>query len=474
MKRRDFSNLIELGRGAQSVVYRARQRSIDRPVVLKRMRYGSAAERSALRDHISALASASIPVSAAVYGMFVHKSSVWVVEESLDGVSLAEAESERWTAALKLYFSGMLVAALGNVHKAGWAHGDIKPSNILLTARGDIRFIDFGLAHPLPADGMSDGQLLLRGGTPDYLAPEVSLPRPYDYRKADIYSIAVLIDKLMKAPANGLSRTLSELLPESTGAALAGALSVDPARRPASAFSLAKPFYDAAAALGLRGEQADREFAVTASGRWRAVTAHRYIAAVDELSHSSPGNAYRVLCELLEIEPDCSEAVSRLELLPSGNDHRRRHIYAALGAVGLAAGAAAFFLFAMPESDYRTSGLATVASADSQILFDAPGGTGRPAADAPLMEPPAETTVRGVLRLTGVPEGARVLVDRIERRLEHPCDTMTLSPGDHVIHIRNDSNVVFEKSVRIFPLAEAVIAVDCTIVREIANVRNDR
>jgi serine/threonine protein kinase len=178
MNRRDFSDLIELGRGAQSIVYRARQHAMGRTVVLKRMRAENREQRQAAIAHVKALSNATIPASAAIYGLFVHKRDVWIVEEYIEGITLDEARVDSWSDALRFYQAGLLAAALGAVHNAGWAHGDIKPSNILLTVQGDVLFLDFGLARQIRGGGLADDQLFYRAGTLDYLAPEASLPHP--------------------------------------------------------------------------------------------------------------------------------------------------------------------------------------------------------------------------------------------------------------------------------------------------------
>lgn len=462
MNRRDFSDLIELGRGAQSIVYRARQHAMGRTVVLKRMRAENREQRQAAIAHVKALSSSSIPASAAIYGLFVHKRDVWIVEEYIEGITLAEARLESWPPALRLYQAGLLVAALGRVHNAGWAHGDIKPSNILLTVRGDVRFLDFGLARPIDGGGMADDQPFFRAGTLDYLVPEASLPHPYDCRKADIYAAALSIEKLLSPGMRDASSAAMNDTERAVADIVIAARSMQPEKRPESAYAMAKPFYDSAASLGVRGERADRELAAEVGRQWRAIASQRYLAAVDAFSAKDPAGAYRILCELIEIEPDSSDAVVRLEHFPAISVSRRDRVRIAIGA----SAAALIAALALVQVSFSLAGAppapAPVApDGERHLLLDTElSGGPAESGDTPLLEEPGEAPVEGTIRLKNIPEGARILVDRAERRAEGPRAALRLAPGDHLIQVARDSSIHWEKTVRVFPLSDVDIAVD--------------
>lgn len=86
-----------------------------------------------------------------------------------------------------------VAAALEHVHDSGFMHLDFKPENIMATANGGVRLIDFDLAQPLP-----DKPKKMTGnpGTPAYMAPEQLMRRPID-RRTDIFSFGVTAYELL-------------------------------------------------------------------------------------------------------------------------------------------------------------------------------------------------------------------------------------------------------------------------------------
>jgi hypothetical protein len=99
--------------------------------------------------------------------------------------------------AWKLGIALGLARAVAFIHEKGWAHLDIKPSNILI--RGDaatatVRLADFGFAEPPPATGLT-----IRRGSPGFIAPEIrtcSDAKGYDGRQADMWSVGLTIVEL--------------------------------------------------------------------------------------------------------------------------------------------------------------------------------------------------------------------------------------------------------------------------------------
>ncbi len=101
----------------------------------------------------------------------INGSMFWVMEY-IEGKSLSEKIVEGkldWTAACKLILS--IARGLQHAHQLGIIHRDVKPSNIMITANGTAKLLDFGLASIIESGSSITGANVLMG-TPDYVAPE--------------------------------------------------------------------------------------------------------------------------------------------------------------------------------------------------------------------------------------------------------------------------------------------------------------
>ena len=192
-----------LGRGGMGVVYKARQKELDRLVALKILN-PSAAEATGFAERFTrearALASLSHPGIVAVHDFGQNDGIYWVMMEFIDGVNLRHLiRGERMTPREAVAIVPQLCEALQYAHDEGIVHRDIKPENILLDKKGRVKIADFGLAKIL---GQQPSDLTLTGagdrvGTPHYMAPEqVESSQEVDNR-ADIYSLGVVFYEML-------------------------------------------------------------------------------------------------------------------------------------------------------------------------------------------------------------------------------------------------------------------------------------
>jgi serine/threonine protein kinase len=188
-----------LGRGGMGVVYKARQRSLDRLVALKilapeRETDPQFAERFA--REAQALAKLSHPHIVTVYDFGQADGLFYLLMEYVDGVNLRQLlRTRRLESKEALAIVPPICDALQYAHDHAVVHRDIKPENLLLDKAGQVKIADFGIAKMLGSDSTADEE---RGvGTPHYMAPEQhAAPQAADHR-ADIYSLGVVLYEML-------------------------------------------------------------------------------------------------------------------------------------------------------------------------------------------------------------------------------------------------------------------------------------
>jgi len=192
-----------LGTGGMGVVYRARQRGLDRLVALKVLppRFAgdpTFAERFAREARM--LARLNHPNVVDVYDLGRAGQLYYFLMEFVDGVSLRQMLlSHRLTPPEALGIASQICEALEYAHSEGVVHRDIKPENILLDQNGRVKIADFGVSKllsvaPAAVHLTQPNQVL---GTMHYMAPEqLQKPLGVDHR-ADVYSFGVVLYEML-------------------------------------------------------------------------------------------------------------------------------------------------------------------------------------------------------------------------------------------------------------------------------------
>ncbi len=174
----DYELLEEIGRGSQGVVFRARQKSLNRIVALKIIALGQwAAEAHLKRFRLEAEAAAKLEHAGIVpiYEVGEHDGSCYFSMKFVEGGQLAELIGREPMPVRQA--AELIVKVARTVHYAhehGILHRDIKPGNILLDGKGEPHLTDFGLASLVETES-SVTQTLDVLGTPSYMAPEQAL-----------------------------------------------------------------------------------------------------------------------------------------------------------------------------------------------------------------------------------------------------------------------------------------------------------
>jgi serine/threonine protein kinase len=214
-----FRIVRELGRGGMGVVYEAEHTVMGRRVAIKVM-------NPAVFDHPDALARFHGEVRAA--GKLDHDNIVrahdadqagnlhLLVMEFVEGVTLAQLVHQRGPLSVADACRYVHQAALGLQHafERGMAHRDIKPQNLMLTAQGRVKVLDFGLARVRSERGGSHGMTKTGAfmGTPDYVAPEQALDAHSADTRADIYSLGCTLYFLLTGKPPFEAESLYQLL----------------------------------------------------------------------------------------------------------------------------------------------------------------------------------------------------------------------------------------------------------------------
>jgi serine/threonine protein kinase len=233
-----------LGRGGMADVYRAEDRLLERGVAVKVLRTAApdAADDQRFRAEARTLANLEHPHVVSVLDAGRSELGPYLVLELVEGSSLSHHRGRAMDPRLVAAMGRDIADALAYVHRRGIVHRDIKPGNILLDERGEVRLTDFGIARLLsdPAHHTATGATV---GTAAYLSPEQVRGAPVT-PAADIYALGlVLLEALtgeriysgapIEAALARLHRPpeVPTSLPQGWDAALSGMLTAEPEDR---------------------------------------------------------------------------------------------------------------------------------------------------------------------------------------------------------------------------------------------------
>eukprot|EP00808_Paulinella_micropora_P016327 g8158.t1 len=135
------------------------------------------------------------------YTAYQSQKRVWIFTELVEGRELfsaiLEARGDRdWggiarARCLKLF--AQIVSAVGYMHSRRVAHGDLKPSNMMVTPDDTIKVVDFGFAHVAERDSVGPYRVQSQCGSPHYASPELYSGKPYDVFTSELWSLGVIL-----------------------------------------------------------------------------------------------------------------------------------------------------------------------------------------------------------------------------------------------------------------------------------------
>ena len=209
-----YDVLDKLGEGAMGVVWRARDRNLNRVVALKMLstELGDEEElHQRFHRQAEAIGRLSHPNIVSVYDLGEAEGRVYMAMEFLEGEDLRSLIETQASIALAERVRILLdiCAGVGYAHSRGVTHRDIKPANIMITGDGRVKLLDFGLARVATRETITRRGVIL--GTPDYMSPEQATGKPVDNR-TDIFSSGAVFYEFLTQQKPFKGKTLHSVL----------------------------------------------------------------------------------------------------------------------------------------------------------------------------------------------------------------------------------------------------------------------
>jgi len=183
--------LEKLGEGGMGVVYKASDTRLGRDVALKFVK-AQFSQRWALEARL--VAALNHPHIAALYDVGEHEGSPYLTMEFVKGAPLKGPRPAKVVVEYGIQVADALAAA----HAANVVHRDLKPANILVTEKGSVKVLDFGLARLMEmpgGDSLNSTHTAAVAGTPGYMAPELFEGTMADAR-SDIFAFGCVLYEL--------------------------------------------------------------------------------------------------------------------------------------------------------------------------------------------------------------------------------------------------------------------------------------
>lgn len=189
-----------IAKGGMGVVYKAIHPSLKRYVVIKKMTSrGNSLNAERFKKEAQILMDMHSPYIVQLFDYFTEAGSRYMVEELVDGLALDKLIKKQTVlpppVAMLILQDSCL--ALKHAHSKNIIHRDIKPGNILISRRGEIKLADFGIASDRDDQ---ENNITLSGmslGTPAYMSPEQFEDSASVDTRADIYSLGIMLYEMV-------------------------------------------------------------------------------------------------------------------------------------------------------------------------------------------------------------------------------------------------------------------------------------
>lgn len=331
-----YEILDKLGEGAMGVVYRAQDAALGRVVALKMLSAELGGEEELhqrFQREAEAIGRLSHPHIVTVYDMGDAEGQLYMAMELLEGQDLRKlVETGRGIPlADRVRVLAQICDGLAYAHSRGVVHRDVKPANILVTTKGQVKLLDFGLARVAARSTITRRGVIL--GTPDYMSPEQAMGRNVDHR-SDMFSAGSVFYEFLgfQKPFRGktlhsvLYQILSEepepllalnpRMPARLAAIVHGMLRKDPDKRYESMDAVRRALAEVHAALRRsHGRSSVTPPGATVTEEVRARVRELVALGRGHLDAGRPEQATADLNHAMALDPACEEAAETLWLI---------------------------------------------------------------------------------------------------------------------------------------------------------------
>ncbi len=205
-----------LGEGGMATVYMALDRKLDRKVAVKVLHSHMEKNdeiRHRFHQEAKTISSLNHPNILKIYDFSgVASKKLWIVTEIIHGNSLSEYIQKFTSGSLHSIIAAAIVRetakALSAAHERGVIHRDIKPENIMLTEKGKVKLMDFGISKDMRDHSVTQTGTFM--GSPSYMSPEQVVSGNLDIR-TDTYSLGIVFYEILTGRLPFSANTTSEL-----------------------------------------------------------------------------------------------------------------------------------------------------------------------------------------------------------------------------------------------------------------------
>ena len=193
-----YEIIEELGRGGMGRVYRVKDKKINEEVALKLIKPEIADSKTIERfgNELKMARKISHKNVCRMYHLSEESGTHYITMEYVPGETLKGMirMTKQLSVGTAISIAKQICEGLGEAHRLGVVHRDLKPQNIMIDKQGNARIMDFGIARSLESDGTTRPGVLI--GTPEYMSPEQTEFRDVDQR-SDIYSSGILLFEML-------------------------------------------------------------------------------------------------------------------------------------------------------------------------------------------------------------------------------------------------------------------------------------